>query len=180
MNDIIIFDTETTGLLEPITVPLHKQPKMIEFAAIKLNKELKEIDRLEFLINPGIPIPAHITKITNITNDMVKNAGTFVTYLDNLQDFFLGVREFVAHNLMFDHDILSFELQRLDRLTQFPWPFIRTCTIEQTFHLHGYRLNLAKLYHYCFQKNFENAHRAMADVEALTQCYIHLKNENII
>ena len=110
---IIIFDTETTGLVGPKDLPINKQPQMIEFAGIKLNDELQEIDRLEFIVDPGVPIPKHITKITGIYDADVKGKGEFNEHYNKLCDFFLGTKEFVAHNLMFDHDILSFELMRL-------------------------------------------------------------------
>lgn len=180
MSDIVIFDTETTGLVEPEPIPLDKQPQIIEFAGIKLDKDLNEIDRLEFLVDPGVQITPLITKITGINSAMVKGQGDFASHFHKLQDFFVGVKEYVAHNLMFDHDMLSFELRRIDALTQFPWPPVRTCTVEDTHHLNGYRLNLTKLHKYCFDKEFKNAHRAMPDVEALTNCYIHLKKKELI
>lgn len=180
MNDIVIFDTETTGLVQPAPVPLSQQPQIIEFAAIKLNQDLYEIERLEFFVDPGCEIPNNITKITGITNRHVKGQGDFASHLEELQKFFLGVETFVAHNLMFDHDMLSFELQRIDKLTQFPWPINRECTVELTTYINGYRLNLNKLHQHCFGEGFEGAHRAMVDVEALARCYIYLKRNNII
>ena len=180
MSDIVIFDTETTGLVEPEPTPLDKQPRIIEFAGIKLNKGLEEIERLEFLVDPGIEITPLITKITGISNPMVRGQGNFAIHFEKLQKFFVGVNEFVAHNLMFDHDMLSFELKRIDKLTQFPWPPVRTCTVEKTHHLNGYRLNLTKLHQHCFGKEFKGAHRAMPDVEALTRCYIELKKKGLI
>ena len=180
MSDIVIFDTETTGLVGPEPTPLDKQPQIIEFAGIKLDKNLKEIDRLEFLVDPGVEITPMITKITGINSAMVKGQGNFASHLEKLQSFFVGVKEYVAHNLMFDHDMLSFELRRIDKLTQFPWPPVRTCTVEKTHPLNGHRLNLTKLHHHCFGTDFKNAHRAMPDVEALTRCYIWLKEKEVI
>ena len=42
---MIVFDTETTGLPLPETAPLESQPRIIEFAGIKLDHDIKEIDR---------------------------------------------------------------------------------------------------------------------------------------
>lgn len=177
---IVVFDTETTGLVQPEPIPLEKQPQIIEFAGIKLDKNLKEVDRLEFLVDPGIEIPKLITKITNITTSMTTGQGDFASHLKKLQNFFVGVEEFVAHNLMFDHDMLAIELRRIDKLTQFPWPPIRTCTVEATHHINNYRLNLGKLHKHLFNEEFTGAHRAMVDVEALTRCYIELSNRGIV
>lgn len=180
MGDIIVWDTETTGLVQPSAIPIEKQPQMIEFAGIKLSDELKEIDRLEFLVNPGIELPKIITNITGIKDRDLEGKATFPEHLNALQDFFLGTEEMVAHNLMFDHDILMYELMRLDKVTQFPWPPKRTCTVEATHHIHGYRMNLTKLHKYCTGEDFKDAHRAMADVEVLTRDYVWLKQQGVI
>ena len=179
-DDIIVFDTETTGLVQSEATPLEKQPKIWEFAGIRLDKNYNEVRRLEFVCDPGCDLEPIITKVTGAVTSDVKGKGEFSLYLSQLQDFFLGVREIVAHNLMFDIDMLRFELMRLDCLEQFPWPPVRTCTIESTYYINNYRLNLTKLHQYCFNESFKDAHRAMPDVEALTRCYIYLKKNEII
>lgn len=167
----IVYDTETTGLPAPDGVPLASQPKIIEFAAIKLDQDLIEIGRMEFLANPGHPLSDIIVKITGITDDMLKDKPSFSANMENLCDFFLGTQSVIAHNAKFDLALLKFELARLDRVTSFPWPPKQICTIEKTMHLEGYRLNLGKLYKKATGKeHMKNAHRAMADVEALTEC----------
>jgi len=180
MESIIVFDTETTGLLKPLLSPLKEQPQIIEFAGIKLNSDLEEIDRIEFFVDPGIDVPKHITKINNITTDQVKGVGDFATHLKKLQRFFLGAKEMVAHNLKFDSGMLRVELARLDKLIQFPWPPVHTCTVETTLHIKNHRMKLSGLHQHCTGEDFGGAHRAMVDTEALTRCYIHLKKEGVI
>ena len=174
----IVFDTETTGLVQPMVSFI--QPSMTEFAAIKLDENLDEIDRIEFLINPQCEIPPNITKITGISNEMVSDKKTFPEHLEDLQNFFLGVDEAAGHNLMFDLDMLQIELRRIDKVTQFPWPFKRVCTVEKTKHFYNYRLNLSKLYNYCFDKSFSGSHRAMADTEALKECFVFLRKKGVL
>lgn len=175
MGDIVVFDTETTGFLQPIAAPIDQQPKMIEFAGIRMTNDYEEVSRLEFLVNPGEPITATIQKITNIDDSMVKNSGPFIDHLADLQGFFFGVSEAVAHNFMFDHTILRLELDRVGCSHKFPWPMIQTCTIEETLGIKNHRLSLSKLHKHLFNESFDGAHRAMVDVEALAKCFIKLR-----
>lgn len=178
---MIVFDTETTGLPKPISVPLADQPQIIEFAAIKLDdKTLKERDRIEFLVNPGSPLPTEILKISKLTDDMLRGQPLFPSYYQQLVDFYLGEKFMVAHNLAFDRSLLSFELQRIDKLLQFPWPPRHICTVEASYYIHGYRLNLTKLHMHAFGKAFADAHRAMNDVEALVSCVRWLRKQKAL
>lgn len=177
----IIFDTETTGLPNAEAAPLSSQPHIIEFAAIKVDDELNEIERLEFLCNPGVHISDKITEITRLTNADLEDKPPFEHYISRLNKLFLGTNNLIAHNLAFDRNLLKFELLRLNRLTAFPWPPNQICTVEKTFHIHGYRLNLNKLHTELIGTEHVNgAHRAMADVEALLRCVTALTSKSII
>ena len=54
---MILFDLETTGLPKAEGSDLDMQPSIIEFGAIKLDDDLEETARMEFLCNPGHPLP---------------------------------------------------------------------------------------------------------------------------
>jgi len=178
---MIIFDTETTGLIKANIVDLDKQPKIIEFAAIKLDdKTLEEVGRIEFLVNPKEPLDKFIVKLTGITDAKIKNEKSFEHHYEKLADFFLGEKYLLAHNIAFDMGMLKNDLARIGRLTQFPYPPIQICTVVQTFQIKGYRLNLSKMHQHLFGEDFPEAHRAMNDVEALTKCVKNLINNQII
>ena len=68
---MIVFDLETTGLPKAEGSDLNIQPKIIEFGAIKVDDDFKEVDRLEFMCNPGHDLDPKITKITGITDEML-------------------------------------------------------------------------------------------------------------
>ena len=55
-------------------------------------------DRIDILINPEEPIPENIQKITNITNEMVKDKPTIKEALPEILRF-IGDSILVAHNL---------------------------------------------------------------------------------
>ena len=178
---MIIFDTETTGLLKASIVDINLQPKIIELAAIKLDDQtLEEIDRIEFLVNPSSPIPKEIVKITGITDDILKDAKPFEYHYPALVDFFLGEKYLFAHNISFDIGMLKNDLIRIGRLTQFPYPPVQICTVVQTMQIKGYRLNLMAMHRHLFGEDFKEAHRAMNDVEALTKCVKELIKTGVI
>ena len=62
---LIFTDIETTGFSR-------EWDSIIEIAAIAVDEDLNEIDRFHEYIYPGKSIPAKITEITGITNEMVE------------------------------------------------------------------------------------------------------------
>lgn len=175
---MIIFDTETTGLITNSVIPGSRQPRIIQLFCLKLDDDnFAEIDSFNApLINPCVPIEPEATKVHGVTDEMVKakDVPTFEALYKPLAKFFLGEKELVAHNLAFDRDVLYYELLRLNKSLQFPWPPNHVCTVEQTEHIRGYRLKLGDLYEYLFNEKFADAHNAEADVRALARCYIEL------
>lgn len=171
---MIIFDTETTGLLKPGVVPLDQQPEVIEFAAIKLDADLQEVDRLHFNCCPRtLPLDPKIEKITGLTTEMIRPCPRFSSYTMGLIGMFLGERQLVAHNIAFDVEVLHLELQRLGMATRFPWPPMQIDTVELTMDLEGIdrkkspRLSLGQLYSAATGRAPETKHRALSDVESL-------------
>lgn len=164
----IFWDVETTGLLTNSEDPKN-QPHMVEFAAIKTDDELNEVARLEFLCKPPILLTPELIKIHNITNEMLADQKPFQAYYKELCEFFIGVKTMVAHNLPFDLGVLFYELKRLNKHHAFPWPYIHECTMQMSEGEESRKLgNLHIKY---FGEPIPDAHRAMADVEALIKIY---------
>ncbi len=168
---MIVCDTETTGLIEPMSLPLDRQPHIVEFAAIKLDDvTLEEVGRMEFLCKPPVQLTPEIMGITNLTNEILADKPPFAFYFEELVEFFLGQRHFVAHNAAFDASMIAFECRRLGLGGRFPWPRNHICTVEKSNHIDGFRLKLAQLHEKATGENHINhAHRAMADTEALVK-----------
>lgn len=178
---MIIMDCETTGIPEPALVPLEQQPRIIEFGALKVDDTtLEVVGSFQFMCNPGMSLPPIITKITGITDADLKDKPKFARYFNDMVDLFLGERYVVAHNEPFDHRMLELELQRLDRLTSFPWPPNRICTVERTAHRTGKFLKLTELYQMLFGRDPEQKHRALGDVEILHEVCIRLRAEDVL
>lgn len=98
-EDIFVaIDVETTGL-SPFA------NELIEVSAIKY-KGSKKMDTFSTLIRPKLKIPYYITKITGITNDMVKNAPEVEEVMPELIRF-IGESTLVAHNANFDYKFIQ-------------------------------------------------------------------------
>ena len=174
---MIVFDLETTGLPLAEGADLNLQPRITEFGAIKLDEDLKEIDVIEFLVNPGIPLDPKITKITGLTDDMLKDQKPFIARLDQIVDFFLGERILVAHNFPFDRAILKFELERVGRILSFPWPPEQICTVEVGETVWNKKRKLGDIYLEVTGQEHKGAHRSIADVRALIEIVKWYKKE---
>ncbi len=101
----IVIDTETTGISAAVD-------RVIEIAAVRV-VDGRVVDRFSTLVDPGVPIPPRITRLTGIsTRDLAgapQPGEVWPRFLEFAGD---GVR--VAHNAAFDRSFVASELARLD------------------------------------------------------------------
>ncbi len=164
----ICFDLETTGLS-------CNYDSIIEFGAVKICDNVV-VDRRQQFILPPIPIPAVITRKTNITPQMVSGALTFEQAADDLLEW-IGDAVLVAHNATFDYHFMNEELRRIGRppLTN---PVIDTLDLSRALlkERRYYRLgNVANFYHITYDE--EVAHRADYDAEVLSSVFMALLHD---
>ena len=175
----LIFDTETTGLIDNHTKKIDKQPEIIEFygcmADLKTKKIGKEIDEL---IKPSREFDDEITKITGITPEMVMEKPPFKHFAPAIRTFIEKAPCVIAHNLSYDMEMIDIEFERLG--IKIAWPKLRICTVEQTVHMKGFRLSLSALHQELFGEPFTGAHRAKVDVQALSRCCCELFKREMI
>lgn len=169
-----IFDTETTGLVKNSLIPLQEQPRIIEFFGHLVDCNSGEVlEEHEFFCDPGQPLDPVITRITGIRPEDIKGQPSFSMRVPALTETISKAGAIVAHNLSFDLWLLGCEFQCCDVAMDLPARLI--CTVEQTEHLFGYRLNLSALHEHLFGEPFTGAHRARVDVQALTRCFLELR-----
>lgn len=176
----VLFDTETTGLINPSARGLDQQPEIIELYMCKIDEGFNMIEELDTFLKPKFPISKRITEITGIDDNIVKNAPVFVDIYKDLTKFMTGTDRLVAHNLNFDRNMLANELLRIDKVLMFPWPREHVCTVQKSMGIEQRRISLAKLHKYATGKEFNGAHRAKADVMALVRSYHYLVEKGLI
>ena len=167
---MIVWDTETTGLLLPGVLGADKQPRITDIGCIQLDPRTGEVVNIfETLVNPGVPLTAEITKITGLTDHDLRDAPSFAEVLPYLAAFFLGEQAMLSHNLPFDRGMLYWELVRLDAVCAFPWPPSQFCTVQCYIEEYGKRMHLTDLYAAKLGRKLEQRHRAMSDCQALVE-----------
>ncbi|MFS0727880.1 PolC-type DNA polymerase III [Paenibacillus sp. 1P07SE] len=152
----VVFDIETTGLSVI-------NNRIIELAGVKMQHG-KEIDRFSTFINPHEKIPYHIQQLTNINDDMVRDAPELEPKLREFIDF-IGDTVLVAHNARFDIGFLQASCKTLG-LPEIKNPVLDTLELARFLHpsMKNHRLNtLSDKY----KINLENHHRAVDDSLAL-------------
>ncbi len=152
----VIFDIETTGLSVI-------NNKIIELAGVKM-REGKEVGRFATFINPHEKIPYHIQQLTNINDDMVKDAPELEPKLREFIEF-IGDDILVAHNAKFDIGFLQASCKAFG-MPEVKNPVLDTLELARFVHptLKNHRLNtLSDKY----KISLENHHRAIDDSIAL-------------
>ena len=102
-EEFVVFDIETTGLNSHTN-------EIIEIGAVKI-KSGRIVDRYSQLINPGRPIPYHITEITSITDEQVANEPKIDKVIGKFVDF-VGDAVLVAHNAPFDMGFIKRDIKK--------------------------------------------------------------------
>lgn len=167
--EALVFDFETTGLNLHPNARVALQPRAIEFAGLLIDADGEEHGELSFLCHPGKQITVEITKITGITNEDLASAHPFSRWLPRLRELFAAADILVAHNLPFDHDIMSRELATAHALEDWPWPKHNLCTAQLHEPLWGRRPRLVELYESVVGTKYVQTHRALDDVRALAR-----------
>jgi len=157
-----IIDVETTGLKAATE-------KIIDIA-ILLHDGRKVVDEFQSLINPERIIPANITRLTGITNDMVKEAPKF---WEVARDIVLMTRDktFVAHNVNFDYSFVREEFSELG----YTFKRRKLCTVQMSRKLLPGKKSYS-LGNICQELgcDIEQRHRAYGDARATALLFTHL------
>ena len=115
LPDVVILDTETTGLIEGFA--RYPEAEIIELAIITMSGETLYEQRFK----PLYSIPSRATKINGITNTKVRRSPSFAREYPKIMDIING-KIIVAYNSRFDSKILNntcklHELQLPDHVT---------------------------------------------------------------
>ena len=153
----VVYDTETTGFNAA------SGDQMIEIGAVKIQNGTI-IDRFDEFINPGRHIPDKITELTEITDEMVKDAGSEEEVTKRFLEW-TGDSPMVAHNAKFDISFIENAMRKYN-LGEFTNTVIDTLelsrALDQGFARHSLSA-LVKRYNVPFDE--ESHHRADYDAE---------------
>jgi len=154
--DVLILDTETTGLDA-------SRDRIIELAMLRVTVDVtaghavRVVSVFDAFEDPGRPIPAEITTLTGITNDMVAGQQFDEAAIAQALD---GVALVIAHNARFDRGFVE---RRLPVFAQLDW----ACSASEIdWHAEGRASAKLEWLAYAMG-HFYDAHRADMDCHAL-------------
>jgi DNA polymerase-3 subunit alpha (Gram-positive type) len=163
-SDFVVVDLETTGAKTP-------PGRIMEIGAYRVSGGRIEAE-FQTLVNPEMAIPPFISRLTGITEGMVKGAPVFSEIVTEWLDF-AGDSVLVAHNSNFDVRVLNHEIGRI-----YPGRrMINThlCTVKLSRScvpgLTNYQLSTLAEH---FNIPHPNRHRAPADALATAEVFIRM------
>ena len=163
-TDFVVFDLETTGAKAPPC-------RVTEIGAFRVSNG-RITEQFHTLVNPQIPIPAFITSLTGISDDMVREAPLFSEVVDDLLAF-LGDSVLVAHNAQFDMRFINHEISRVYGEYRLANPCL--CTVQLSRKLlpdiENHKLKTVAE-HYSIA--LVNHHRASDDAKATAEIFVNL------
>lgn len=160
----VVFDLETTGSKAGPS-------RVTEIGAYRVRNGLVT-EKFETLVNPQMPIPPFIVRLTGISDDMVARAPKFE---DVAHDFleFIGDSILVAHNSGFDMHFLNHEIGRVYPDYRVGNPCLCTVKLSRKLlpELPSHRLKVLAEH---YELDLTNHHRAAADAHATAHIFINL------
>ena len=183
----LIFDTETTGLPKNFNAPVsdtENWPRVVQIAWQLHDEWGNVIEHKDFIIRPsGFNIPFESENIHGISTELANMVGEEIEDVLYLFKKALKNSKFiVGHNVNFDLKVIGCEFYRISDALPSSLPILDTCTEDtaELLRIPGgkggkFKLpTLTELTIFLFNKSFDEAHNATADVEATARCFFEL------
>lgn len=163
--DAVVLDTETTGLDA-------QTARLVQVGAIRiLGAEIKQTERFELLVNPGVPIPAATTAVHGIADTDVRDAPRFGVVAPLLAEF-CRTAVVIGHAVAYDVAIL----QREHDLAGLAWRPPRTLDVRELARVAAPELAEYDLDRLCawLGIGITGRHTALGDAEATARVFAAL------
>ena len=158
--EFVVFDIETTGF-SPVN------NRIIEIGAVKVRKG-SIVDRFSAFVNPQVPIPFEIEKLTGISDAMVIDAPLIEEVLPQFLSF-CGDAVLVAHNASFDMSFIQENAGRQGLRNVFT--YVDTVGIARIL-LPNQAKHTLDAVAKTLGVSLENHHRAVEDAEATAEIFV--------
>ena len=163
-DTLVILDFETTGLSP------NMGDRTIEIGAVRIqNGEV--VDSFQELMDPGFLIDAFIEGYTGITNDMLAEARSCESVMQDFADY-LGDDNLVAHNASFDRRFLDAEFEEIDR--SYCGEFACSMLLARRLYQEAPNHQLGTLIDYKNIPSSGDFHRALFDAEMTTKLWLEM------
>jgi len=139
--------------------------RIVEIAIVKVLPDGNRTVKRK-IINPQIPIPASISEIHGLTDEMVKDAPTFKQAAHEIRQFLDGCDLYCYNAYRLDIPMLMEEFIRAD--VEFDMKGRKVVDVQKIFHQMEQRTLSAAYKFYC-NKSLEGAHGAEVDAVATAE-----------
>jgi len=161
-DEMTVFDIETTGLD-------NRSARIIEIGAVKI-KNGEVIDTMDVFVDPECPIPEEITKLTSITDDMVRGQLKEREAVERFLEF-AGGDMLIAHNANFDVGFIRVACER--HAIPFDNTYLDTVGLSKYVNSDLRVHNLAAIAKHYAIGEFHH-HRASDDAEVLAKIFVKM------
>ena len=103
-TEFVVFDLETTGLSADAVASASSE--------LSVYARSNWIDSFQALVNPGLPLPQAIERLTGLRDQELRLAPSAATVVERFL-VFAGEARLVAHNARFDQRFLERQLERM-------------------------------------------------------------------
>lgn len=185
MNQLIVFDTETSGFPN-WTEPSGRedQPHIVQLAAHQVDVDnRKVIQTMNVIVKPeGWIIPQDTIDVHGITNEQAMDVGVSEKVAIEMFLELWGNRLRVAHNTTFDNRIIRIALKRYfgDEYADVWKEGEYQCTGLLSRPILGLKKmpSLEEAYKFFFGKELEGAHTALGDTNSCLDVYWAIKDHS--
>lgn len=190
---ILIFDTETTGIIK-YEGAQRIVPYIVQLAFIGYDTEKDAFEYMEDIIvkiDEHIELPIEAVNVHGISRDIMNKKGVHITNaLNKFKEAMEWCDCIVAHNIKFDKTVVLKEARRNNINISFDWNkryerIIEYCTMkrgrnitkiirynEKTEETYYKNPKMIELYEHFFDGNVDGLHNAFADILLCLRCYI--------
>lgn len=173
----LIFDTETTDLYNNLIPQDHpKQARVVQLAAVLLDKDFNELNQFSVLIKPdNWIIQPGAAKAHGIAQEKCEQSGVDIALaLELFCSFVLQAKYIIGHNVKFDINLIGAEMfrqgingVRFDKAICTMLTMTNICKLNNPKRPNSFKWpKLTEAYKHCFGSEFAKAHDALADVKA--------------
>jgi DNA polymerase-3 subunit epsilon len=162
--EFVVFDLETTGLSAETC-------RICELGAVRV-RALQVEDSFESLVDPGVPLPQPVARLTGLRDRELEGAPRVGTVMGRFLRF-AGNAPLVAHNASFDQRFLERQLGRCESRRLAEPPLCTAALARRLLAGRARRVSLASLAEF-FGVSTAPCHRALPDAEATAEILICL------
>jgi DNA polymerase III epsilon subunit family exonuclease len=162
--EFVVFDLETTGLSAQTS-------RICELGAVRV-RALELVDRFQSLVEPGVPLPQPVARLTGLHERELRGAPRVGTVVGRFLTF-AGDAPLVAHNARFDQRFLERQLRRCESRRLAEPPLCTAALARRLLASRLRRVSLSSLAHF-FGVPTAPCHRALPDAEATAEVLIRL------